>query len=107
MTTDDASATRPIGTLLRQGAAALGIWLVALAVITAALQPVPTLAIFGPSQRTLAALHGTDARIMRSGTGFIVVHGEEKGLVRRLYSQGALLVLPSRPAGCIRSGVTR
>lgn len=90
--------------LLRHGGAALALWLAAIILLTAFLEPVRTVAVFGSEHRVLAALAGTDVRIISAGRGYLVVRGDEKGFVRRLYAQGALLVLPSRPSGCIRSG---
>lgn len=95
----------PAKHLFAWGTVAAGLWLVALALITAFLEPLRTVAVFGPAHHVVAALEGTDMRIRSAGTGYLVVEGDTPGFVRRLYARGALLVLPSRPAGCIRSGV--
>lgn len=42
-----------------------------------------------------------DARLLRTGANSVVVRGETPGYVRRLYSAGAWLVLPSLRNGCL------
>jgi hypothetical protein len=57
--------------------------------------------IVGPPQRAIAALEGSDTRIMEIGSTYVVVRGTQGGYVRALYANGAGLVLPARAAGCI------
>jgi hypothetical protein len=86
---------------LAQSAIVLGTWTIALAVITLALEPVPTAAVLGPTARTIAALRGTDTRIVDAGPGYVIVRGYSPGFVRELYARGAFLVLPARTGGCL------
>ena len=85
---------------LRFGAMALAIWFAFLPLAMLA-EPTFDAMIVGPPDRTLAALAGSDTRIMELGDTYLVVRGSERGYVRALYANGAWLVLPARAGGCI------
>lgn len=77
----------------------LAAWALLLAAITAVAEPTQMVIVVGPKDRSMAALAGSDTRLVDSGAGYIVVSGTERGFVRALYAGGALLVLPKRSAG--------
>jgi hypothetical protein len=82
-------------------AIAVSAWFLALALLTVALEPSPTVAVFGPVRRVAAALDGTEMRIVGAGTGYLIVRGSSPGFVRTLYEHGAWLILPSDITGCL------
>jgi hypothetical protein len=85
---------------LVQSLVVLGTWLSTLVLMTLLFEPIPTVAVFGPAAQTIAALEGSDTRILDAGSGYVIVRGESEGFVRELYRKGALLVLPARD-GCL------
>jgi hypothetical protein len=88
------------GDCCRYGAIALAAWSVLLAGVTVVAEPTPEVVIVGPAARALAALRGTDTRILDMGESYVRVRGMEPGFVRALYANGAWLVLPGRAGGC-------
>jgi hypothetical protein len=99
-TTETAAEGKPF-VLLRQAALALGLWLAALLGITAVAEPTQNVVVVGPPQRTLSALDPRAARMLDAGSGYVLVRGLQPGFVRNLYANGAWLVLPARPGGCL------
>ncbi len=85
---------------LRVGGLALAAWFAFLP-IAMLFEPTWDAMIVGPPQRSIAALEGSDTRIMEIGATYVVVRASERGYVRALYGNGAWLVLPARAAGCI------
>lgn len=85
---------------LRVGGLALAGWFAFLP-IAMLLEPTWDAMIVGAPTRAIAALEGSDTRIMEIGATYVVVRGTERGYVRALYANGAGLVLPARAAGCI------
>jgi len=78
----------------------LAAWFALAAVATLVLEPTRAVAVFGPAPYALSALVHANARILDSGAGFVVVQGEHRGFVRRLYAGGGWLVLPVMTGGC-------
>ncbi|MGZ5851220.1 MAG: hypothetical protein ACXWJH_01455 [Hyphomicrobium sp.] len=109
-TTTDASITESPGSgaalLLRAGklaAAAFAVvfaWFVAVGVLTYFTEISPTVIVFGPQATTMGAMSRSDTRVLEAGPGFIVVQGSGRGFVRKLYAEGAWLVMPSNLDGC-------
>lgn len=85
---------------LRVGGLALAGWFAFLP-LAMLFEPTWDAMIVGPPQRAIAALDGSDTRIMEIGSTYVVVRGTERGYVRALYANGAGLVLPAGAAGCI------
>jgi hypothetical protein len=75
-------------------------WFVAVAGLTYVVDLSPTVIVFGPEATTMAAMSRSDALVLEGGPGFIVVQGSSRGIVRKLYSEGAWLVMPSNLDGC-------
>ncbi len=96
-TTTDASITESPGSgaalLLRAGKLAAA----AFAYFT---EISPIVIVFGPQATTMGAMSRSDTRVLEGGPGFIVVQGSGHGFVRKLYSEGAWLVMPSNLDGC-------
>lgn len=94
------------GTPLRPGklaAIALAVlagWFVAIGVLTYLVDLSPTVIVFGPEATTMAAMSRSDTLVLEGGPGFIVVQGKGRGFVRKLYAEGAWLVMPSDLDGC-------
>lgn len=80
--------------------AVAAIWFAGILVLTLATEPVPAVLVFGPPQRTLAALDGSQMTVLGKGRGFLVVGGDKPGFVRALYRGGAWLVFPAFNGGC-------
>jgi hypothetical protein len=87
-------------------ALALAAWFCLAAGIMAVAEPTRDAVVIGPPRETLAALAGSDTRIVEAGTGYLIVRGTQAGFVRALYAGGAWLVLPHRTGGC-RGGAAR
>lgn len=83
------------------------VWLVGMAVASVTIEPTETVMIIGPQKRAFTAVAGTQTQILTAGEGFVVVRGTRKGYVRRLYRNGALLVLPATESMCGHPGVVR
>ena len=60
----------------------------------------PTVIVFGPEATTMAAMSRSDSLVLEGGPGFIIVQGSGRGFVRKLYAEGAWLVMPSNLDGC-------
>lgn len=101
------STTTETERLLRRAARATGaallvmaIWFAGLAVAVVAAEPTRSVVVFGPQDRVLRAVASASARLVDSGSGFVIASGEGTGFVRQLYSAGAWLVLPAMTGGC-------
>ncbi len=77
--------------------------------VTVVFEPSQSVMVLGPQNRNLAAIVEADGLIVEQGDGFTVGRGTSPGFARRLYSNGALMVLPSFGGGCLSSafGVSR
>jgi hypothetical protein len=75
-------------------------WFVAIGVLTYFVDLSPTVIVFGPEATTMAAMSRSDTLVLEGGPGFIIVQGRSRGFVRKLYSEGAWLVMPSDLDGC-------
>jgi hypothetical protein len=92
------------GRFLCAACVALTAWFALAALVTLAVEPVRTVAVFAPASAGLTALAHADARLVGSGGGFILVRGEHAGFVRQLYAGGGWLVLPALTGGCLGAG---
>lgn len=109
-TTTDGSilqAPLPAAPLLVRGgklaAAAFAValaWFLAVGVLTYFADLSPTVIVFGPEETTMAAMSRSGTLVLEGGPGFIVVQGSGRGFVRKLYAEGAWLVMPSNLDGC-------
>lgn len=81
--------------------AALGVWLLALAAMTALVTTTRTVIVFGPIERLPSMVAGRDIRIVDAGRLTAKLWSADPDTVRSLYRNGAWLVLPSRPGGCL------
>jgi hypothetical protein len=88
-------------------AMALAAWFSLAAAATLALEPTRMVAVFAPASALLPALANADAQLVSAGAGFILVQGQHKGFVRRLYAGGGWLVLPALTGGCRGDGKAR
>ena len=87
----------------RLAAAAVAValtWFVAVAGLAYVADLSPTVIVFGPEATTMAAMSRSDTLVLEGGPGFIIVQGSGRGFVRKLYSEGAWLVMPSNLDGC-------
>jgi len=106
LSTSTTTEAPPAGTPLRPGklvAIALAVlagWFVAIGALTYFVDLSPTVIVFGPEATTMAAMSRSDTLVLEGGPGFIVVQGKGRGFVRKLYSEGAWLVMPSDLDGC-------
>jgi hypothetical protein len=82
---------------------AIAIWFGGMAVL-ALIIDAPAVTVFGPRQNILAAVQGSDARLLSIGVGFVTARADQAGLARKLYSRGAWFVWPVLATGC-QSGV--
>lgn len=82
-------------------------WFIAIAALTYFAEISPTVIVFGPEKTTMAAISRSDTLVLEGGPGFIIVQGKGHGFVRRLYSEGAWLVMPSNIDGCGIGGYVR
>lgn len=109
-TTTDIETMQYVGnkpSLLKRGAklgfAAFAVvlaWFIAIATLTYFAEISPTVIVFGPEKTTMAAMSRSHTLVLEGGRGFIIVQGKGRGFVRRLYSEGAWLVMPSNIDGC-------
>jgi hypothetical protein len=91
---------RTLGLPAIAAAALLASWLIVVA--TAVVVPAPgAVAVVGGPERTLAIIAAAEGRIVEPGALITIARSDDPGFVRRLYAGGALLVLPSRPGGCL------
>jgi hypothetical protein len=60
--------------------------------------------VFGPQNRTIAAIVEADGALLRSEPGFTTARSDRMGFVRRLYSAGAWFVWPALTDGCFAPG---
>jgi hypothetical protein len=103
MTTDTHPVSTPMAlfAFARLCVGAFAAWLAIAAVITFIFEPVPDALVVGGRTHMADLLAGSDTRIVDVKPGYMLVRGMEKGFVRALYSNGAWLVLPATPGGCL------
>jgi hypothetical protein len=87
--------------LLRGAALALGAWFGGMAGLALVVDP-PGAIAFGPSASLARAVGATDAALLESGAGFVLLWDQAPGLPARLYANGAWFVWPALPKGCLR-----
>ena len=75
-------------------------WFLAVGVLTYFVDLSPTVIVFGPEATTMAAMSRSDTLVLEGGPGFIIVQGKGRGFVRKLYAEGAWLVMPSNLDAC-------
>lgn len=99
MTTD---ATRPWAPArwLTAGAAALGLWLGGLGLVTLLVEPAPVVVVLAPGDGALRAAAASGVDLLDGGPGRLAVRATRPGFVRDLYRNGAWLVWPLPGAGC-------
>ncbi len=97
---NDASLLARGGRLAAIALAVVVGWFATIAVLTYCVDLSPTVIVFGPEATTMAAMSRSDTLVLEGGPGFIVVQGNGRGFVRRLYASGAWLVMPSDLDGC-------
>ena len=78
-----------------------------MALVYVLFEPGQTAMVFGPQNKTFPAVAAADAQILSSGEGFLVVRGTRSGYVRKLYSGGAMLVMPTTEMMCGHPGAIR
>ncbi|MGL4637087.1 MAG: hypothetical protein ACRCWF_13975 [Beijerinckiaceae bacterium] len=78
---------------------ALAGWFAGMLLLTPLLEPTSEVFVIGPSS-TLAELPKTGSLLVDAVGGMPRVRGASPGFVKRLYAQGAWLVLPARSGGC-------
>lgn len=87
--------------LLRGATLALLAWFGGMAALALVVDP-PGAIAFGPSAALARAVSATDAALLETGTGFVLLRDEAPGLPARLYANGAWFVWPALPKGCLR-----
>jgi hypothetical protein len=83
------------------------VWGAIMALVYLLFEPGQTVMVFGPQNKTFPAVAAADAQILSSGEGFLVVRGTRSGYVRKLYSGGAMLVMPTTEMMCGHPGAIR
>ena len=96
----DAPLLRRGGRLAAPALAVMLAWFAAIAVLTYFVDLSPTVIVFGPEATTMDAMSRSDTLVLEGGPGFIIVQGKGRGFVRKLYAEGAWLVMPSDLDGC-------
>ena len=89
------------------GPAIILLWIGLTALAYILFEPGKTVMVFGPQRTTFAAVVEADAKVLSSGDGFLVVRGDNPGYVRKLYSGGAWLVMPTSEMMCGHPGALR
>jgi hypothetical protein len=97
MTTEPASTAQS----LKAMSIALGLWFGGLIVLPPVLEPTRDVLVFSPAE-TIATLPATGAALLDTSAMWVRVRRTETGFVRRLYAQGAWIVLPAFEGGCNR-----
>lgn len=94
--------TRPLIRWMAGAVTALGLWFVALVVLTVAAEPTRAVIVFAPGRDAMmTAVTAADVTLLDGSARMLKVGGTSPGFVARLYAGGAWLVLPSRAAGCV------
>ena len=82
-------------------ALALGVWFGGLLVGALAFEPTAAVMVVAPGGRAvIASAESADVDLLEASGALFTVSGRHAGFVRRLYSAGAWLVLPSMSGGC-------
>ena len=89
------------------GPGIIAVWGAVMALVYVLFEPGQTVMVFGPQNKTFPAVAAADAQILSSGEGFLVVRGTRSGYVRKLYSGGAVLVMPTTEMMCGHPGAIR
>ncbi len=94
--------TEAIGRLrLACGAAcALTVWFFGMAAAALVVEP-QSVIVFAPQRDAIAIAASADGLILTSGRRFVVARAQGRHFVQRLYRNGAWLVWPSMPRGCL------
>jgi hypothetical protein len=77
----------------------LGAWTALAASLAFAMPPGRSLAIMGPSARSLRAVAVAGGSILRADGLIVVARSNDPQFVRRLYAAGAILVLDAEDSG--------
>jgi hypothetical protein len=95
--------TEPLGTAqsLKAMSIALALWFGGVIMVTPVLEPTRDVLVFSPVE-TIAALPSAGATLLDASGSWTRVRRTETGFVRRLYAQGAWIVLPAFDGGCNR-----
>ncbi|MCC2097277.1 MAG: hypothetical protein KDJ29_10320 [Hyphomicrobiales bacterium] len=89
------------------GPGIIALWAAIMALVYVLFEPGQTVMVFGPQHKTFPAVVAADAQVLSSGEGFLVVRGNKSGYVRKLYSGGAVLVMPTTEMMCGHPGAIR
>jgi hypothetical protein len=82
------------------GLCAVLAWFGGVAGWTALEQPRGLLLVIGPPRMVLSAAAGSGAALVEVHAHASIVAGQQRGLVRALYANGAWFVLPAMEGGC-------
>lgn len=74
-------------------------WTVLMAAVTFSIAPGTSVAIFAAPGSALAAAVAAEGGLVDVGHVIVIARFDDPGFVRRLYAEGALLVLDARMAG--------
>ena len=93
---------RPNGVMrgLLHAIVALVAWFGLLAGTVLLFEPRGAVTLLGPEGVLARVVSTTDARIVAAGTGYMTIVVDAPGLVGKLYSGGAWIVLPPLGRGC-------
>jgi hypothetical protein len=80
-------------------AAVLVAWTAMMAAVTFSIAPGTSVAIFAAPGSALAAAVAAEGGLVDVGRVIVVARFDDPGFVRRLYAEGAILVLDARMAG--------
>ncbi|MGE3643588.1 MAG: hypothetical protein AB7F96_07015 [Beijerinckiaceae bacterium] len=89
------------------GPAIILAWVIVSALAYIFFEPGETVMVFAPQRAAVQAAASADAQILSTGQGFIVARSDKGGYVRRLYKNGAWLVLPTSEMMCGHPGIVR
>ena len=92
-----------VATAAKALGATLAIWFAGMALLALWIPP-PVVAAFGPAG---AILQDPGLKVVAMRPGVVLVAGEGRGWVRRLYASGALFVWPIVGGGCSGRPLTR
>jgi hypothetical protein len=100
--------TEPVSTAqgLKAMSIALALWFGGMIMLTPVLEPTRDVLVFSPVE-TIAALPAAGVALLDVSGSWARVRRTEAGFVRRLYAQGAWIVLPAFEGGCNRTSGIR
>jgi len=101
-TTTEVQRERPKpGRLAGYCALALAVWFGGLLVAAVAFEPTAAVLVVAPEGRAVfTSAHNGDVDFLDASGSLFTVSGRNAGFVRRLYANGAWLVLPMTEGGC-------